>query len=90
MLEVGSFRSLTRAPGCRLFQLEKEAEARGVRDQLEFSGSVGEVVRDSHGGQDGDPLLHVVFLTLSVNHQDGDVVARLFPLVTNVVWVILS
>lgn len=58
-----------------------EAEAGGVRDQLEFPGSVGEVVRDSTAGQDGDPLLPVVFLALSVNHQDGDVVATLFPLI---------
>lgn len=68
MLEVRSFCSLTCAPWRRLFQLENEAEARGIRHQLDFSGSVGEVVRDSNGGQDGDPLLHVVFLTLAVNH----------------------
>lgn len=78
--EVASSRWLTGAPGRRLLQLEDEAEALGVREQPEFSGSVGEVVRDSHDGQDGDPLLLVVFLALSVDHQDGDVVATLLPL----------
>lgn len=41
---------------------------------------------DTSGGQDGDPLLLVVFLTLSVDHQDGDVVATLFHLVQNIIF----
>lgn len=46
-LQVGPIGWLTRAPWRRLFQLENEAEAFGVRDQLEFPGSVGEVVGGS-------------------------------------------
>lgn len=65
-------------------QLEDEAEASRVLDQLAFSGSVGEVVRDADGGQDEDPLLP---LTLTVNHQDAEVVASLFPLVRNAIHV---
>lgn len=45
---------------------------------------------DPRGGQDGHPLLQVVFLALPVNHQDGDVVATLFHLVGVIVSIIFE
>lgn len=37
-------------------------------------------MRNSNGGQDGHPSLHVVPLALAVNHKDGDVIAAFFQL----------
>lgn len=51
---------------------------------------MGEVVWDPRRGQDGHPLLQVVFLALLVNHQDGDVVATLFHLVGKSVSIIFE
>lgn len=45
---------------------------------------------DPGGGQDGHPLLQVVFLALPVNHQDGDVAATLFHLVEDTVSIIFE
>lgn len=47
---------------------------------MECFGSVGQVMWNSNGGQDGHPLLHVVLLALAVNHKDGDVIAAFFQL----------
>lgn len=53
---------------------------------MEFSGSIRQVMWNSHGGQDGHPLSHVVLLTLTVNHQDGDVVATFFQLQQDIMY----
>ena len=60
--------SLTVASRGRLLQPKEEAVALGPTDQVEFPGSVRQVMRNSDGGQDWDSLSDVVLLALAVSH----------------------